>query len=204
MESNRSKLKSPRERELVRSDSATKIQSRVRGRQQRQQRQQRSSQRQQTQRQHQSKHHPVKIEAPNPESSSRTRKIGADPELEKLRHRVQFLQQEYRQHREKGDKGKMQLSLLDFDIANEELLRALAFREQATSRKRNKECNGLFAMLCLPCLLACQFCCCVSTGAVGERSKTVKERDETLGKIKALGVDFINQKTAPKGRRMQR
>ena len=164
---------------LKRSNSATKIQSRVRGRQERN-------------RHDKSNKNFDHINTTN------------DPELERLRNEVERLQTKYKQHRQNGEKGKLQMALLDFDIANEELLRAMAYRDAARNKHSNRECSGMMALLCLPCLLGCQFCCCVSTGAVGERSRTVKERDETLGKLKELGSDFIGKKRTKKKKKKKK
>jgi hypothetical protein len=162
---------------LVRTNSATKIQARVRGTQER---------------------HRHQKATDTSYDNNTTSQQQNDPELQRLRDRVRTLQTTYRNHRQNGEKGKMQMALLDFDIANNELLRAMAYRDQAHSKQRDQELNGCLSLACLPCLLLCQFCCCVSTGAVGERNKTVKERDETIAKLASLGKDIVMNRNEKK------
>jgi len=164
---------------LVRTNSATKIQARVRG----------------TQERHR---HQKATDTSYADFDNTTSQQQNDPELQRLRDRVRTLQTTYRNHRQNGEKGKMQMALLDFDIANNELLRAMAYRDQAHSKQRDQELNGCLSLACLPCLLLCQFCCCVSTGAVGERNKTVKERDETIAKLASLGKDIVMNRNEKK------
>ena len=71
------------------------------------------------------------------------------------------LQNDYRRFRHNREQGKMQLTLLDYDIAKMELKNARAYRLAAYRRQQNKERNGMVALVCLPCLLCCQFLCCV-------------------------------------------
>jgi hypothetical protein len=131
-----------------------------------------------------------------------------DPQLQQLRDRVKELQQTYRAHREAGEKGKMQLALLEYDIAREELLRARSYRDNIHQKNKDRECHGRIACVCLPCLMCFQMLCCVSTAASGERKKTSQQRDATIAKVTELGRDLLSLKqsksAAPKVKRMRR
>ena len=116
---------------LKRTNSATKIQSRVRGRQ-------------------------ARARGGHPRSSNVSEdreENNNDPQLQQLRDRVKELQQTYRAHREAGEKGKMQLALLEYDIAREELLRARSYRDNIHQKNKDRECHGRIACVCLPCLM---------------------------------------------------
>ena len=108
-----------------------------------------------------------------------------------------------------GEKGKMQLALLEYDIAREELIRAQSYRDSIHQKNKNRECHGRLACLCLPCLMCFQMVCCVSTAASGERKKTSQQRDATIAKVTELGRDLLSLKqkgtsAAPKVKRMKR
>jgi hypothetical protein len=161
---------------LVRTNSATKIQARVRG----------------TRGREDTRRHKRVIESDNDSVLS----DNSDPELDHLKQRRDNLKVMYREYRERGKNGKMQLTLLDFDIADKEYRMALAYRVEAANKVENRDCHGMLACACLPCLLCIQFLCCTSTGSVGERRQTVKDRDETIQKLKSLGNDYMNTKQA--------
>ena len=178
---------------LVRTNSATKIQARVRGARARTT----------------ARRHKRAVVDDIVDDSDSVLSSTDDPELDRLKQRRNALRTEYRDQRERGENGKMQLTLLDFDIADKEYRMALAYRIQAVKGVENREYRGMLACACLPCLLILQFLCCTSTGAVGERRKTVKERDATIQKLKSLGNDYMQTKQlkikkTPRVRQMKR
>jgi hypothetical protein len=173
-------------RQLARKNSATKIQTQVRG----------HLSRAKSQASH--RETPSNIETESNYDSDNS-DFDDDPILKSLEEKVKKLQNDYRRFRHNREQGKMQLTLLDYDIAKMELKNARAYRLAAYRRQQNKERNGMVALVCLPCLLCCQFLCCVSTAATGERRKTVRERDKTISKLKSLGKDLLLVST-----RMQR
>jgi len=178
---------------LVRTNSATKIQARVRGARTRTT----------------ARRHKQAVVEDIVDDNDSVLSSTDDPELDRLKQRRNALRTKYRDQRERGENGKMQLTLLDFDIADKEYRMALAYRIQAAKGVENREYRGMLACACLPCLLILQFLCCTSTGAVGERRKTVKERDETIQKLKSLGNDYMQTKQlkikkTPRVRQMKR
>ena len=93
-----------------------------------------------------------------------------------------------------GEKGKMQLALLEYNIARKELLHAQSYRDSIHQKNKDRECNGRIACLCLPCLMCFQMVCCVSTAASGERKKTSQQRDAAIAKVTELGRDLLSLK----------
>ena len=98
-----------------------------------------------------------------------------------------------------GEKGKMQLALLEYNIARKELLHAQSYRDSIHQKNKDRECNGRIACLCLPCLMCFQMVCCVSTAASGERKKTSQQQDTTIAKVTELGRDLLSLKQGTKG-----
>ena len=125
--------------------------------------------------------------------------IDDDPEIVAARERVRALKAEYRKHREDGNKGKLQMSLLDYDLAVQEL-NELEIRQM----KRNKKPSSLAPcclVACLPCMLAFQFFCCVSTASTGEYAKKKKNNAMMRDQLSHLASDTLKMYSKTKKKR---
>ena len=119
-----------------------------------------------------------------------------DPGISAARERVRALKAEYRQLREEGNKGKLQMALLDYDVAVQELndLEIQRMKRNKQTSKSAKYC----LVACLPCMLCFQFFCCVSTAATGEYSKKQKINAAMREELGSLASDFIATKKKKK------
>ncbi len=106
-------------RKLQRQNSATRLQANVRGMQARKRVQARKSGSGSSKRAlYKNDGAPPEVDA-HRGSTARDDEQTDDPELNRLRLRVRELKVTYRAHRENGDKGKLQMALLDYDLAVE-------------------------------------------------------------------------------------
>ena len=111
------RMQRARSRKLQRQNSATKLQANVRGMQARKRVRARVNGRCVVKRSlYANECSPREVDAIR-QPSIGDGKQTEDPELNVLKGRVRELKMAYREHRENGDKGKLQMALLDYDLA---------------------------------------------------------------------------------------
>lgn len=96
-----------------------------------------------------------------------------NPEILEARAKVARLRAEYRTYRKEGQKGKLQMALLDYDLAVEDLKDLEV--QYALKNKKSSKSQVFCLVACLPCMLLFQYFCCVSTASTGEFSKKQKK-----------------------------
>ena len=175
-----------REARVKRTNSATKLQAQVRGRQVRQ-----------------------TVGKKRGKSSSRYAVVEAshddddnDPEIVAARVKVKQLRIEYRQYREQGNKGKLQMALLDYDVAVSHL-HGLEIR-QMKKNKQTSQSAKCCLVACLPCMLLFQFFCCVSTASTGEYSKKQRANAAMREELGNLASDTMNSLTTKRTKKSRR